>query len=135
MKMSCSLTTTSALVICVLNVVSAVAFELTILHTNDVHARFEQYTRRDGRCNRKDETGTAGCFGGLARRATLIKEIRNQTSNVLLLDAGDQYQGTPWFYYYKGSAACHFMNALRYDAMVGILKKALMSIARRVKFL
>lgn len=118
--MSCCLTTTVALIIGVLYLVSAVAFELTILHTNDVHARFEQYTLRDGRCHEADEASATGCFGGLARRATLIKAIRNQTSNVLLLDAGDQYQGTPWFYYYKGKAACHFMNALGYDAMVCI---------------
>lgn len=93
------------------------AFQLTILHTNDVHARFEQYTLRDGRCPSSSGGGGGNCYGGLARRATLVKRFRREANNVLLLDAGDQYQGTPWFYYYKGKAACHFMNDLHYDAM------------------
>lgn len=90
------------------------SFQLTILHTNDVHSRFEQYTLHDGRCPRDFD---GNCFGGLARRSTMIKRTRNESENVILLDAGDQYQGTPWFFYYKGKAACHFMNHLRYDAM------------------
>lgn len=104
-----------ALVTCSLDVVSS--FQLTILHTNDVHARFEQYTLRDGRCKSSDQEA-GSCFGGLARRATLVKRFRKTEQNVVLLDAGDQYQGTPWFYYYKGKAASHFMNMLEYDAMV-----------------
>ncbi|XP_074657976.1 5'-nucleotidase-like [Tubulanus polymorphus] len=48
---------------------------------------------------------------------TKIREIRNNYTNTLLLDAGDQYQGTLWFYIYKGQAAALFMNLLGYDAM------------------
>ncbi|XP_035534500.1 snake venom 5'-nucleotidase-like [Morone saxatilis] len=61
--------------------------------------------------------GGGGCFAGVARRATVINRIRSSQSNVLLLDAGDQFQGTVWFNYYKGAEAAHFMNKLRYDAM------------------
>uniref|UniRef100_A0A7N6AYM2 5'-nucleotidase n=1 Tax=Anabas testudineus TaxID=64144 RepID=A0A7N6AYM2_ANATE len=67
---------------------------------------------RSGKCG-----SNGSCFAGVARRATVIKKIRNSESNVLLLDAGDQFQGTVWFNYYKGAEAAHFMNKLRYDAM------------------
>ena len=111
------------------------AFELTILHTNDVHARFEAFTERGGICRAETaassstsagsggKNGGAGvrhCFGGVARRATMVKNLRRRYENVLLLDAGDQYQGTLWFSVHKGSAASYFMNLLKYDAMVGI---------------
>ncbi|KAJ7341710.1 hypothetical protein JRQ81_006522, partial [Phrynocephalus forsythii] len=87
------------------------AFELTILHTNDVHARVEETSRDAGKCARNE------CYGGVARRATKIQEIRATHRNVLLLDAGDQYQGTVWFTYFKGREVVRFMNLLRYDAM------------------
>ncbi|XP_054856548.1 5'-nucleotidase [Eublepharis macularius] len=87
------------------------AFELTILHTNDVHARVEQTSRDSGKCIGQD------CYGGVARRATMVKRIRASQPHVLLLDAGDQYQGTVWFSYFKGWEVVRFMNLLRYDAM------------------
>ena len=58
-------------------------------------------------------------MAGVARRYTKIEEIRNLERNVLLLDAGGQYQGTVWFNYYKGEEAAYFMNKLGYNAMVG----------------
>ncbi|XP_070810299.1 5'-nucleotidase isoform X2 [Pituophis catenifer annectens] len=91
--------------------VAAGSFELTILHTNDAHARVEQTSRDSGKCTGQD------CYGGVARRATKIREIRATHRNVLLLDAGDQYQGTIWFSYFKGREVVRFMNSLRYDAM------------------
>ena len=53
-------------------------------------------------------------------RSTKLKEIRARASNpnTLLLDGGDQFQGTFWFYVYKGMAAAQFMKKLGYDAMV-----------------
>ncbi|KAF4092161.1 hypothetical protein AMELA_G00017720 [Ameiurus melas] len=89
----------------------AADWELTLLHTNDVHARVEETNKDSGKCTK------GGCFAGVARRYTKIKEIRRSVQNVLLLDAGDQFQGTVWFNYYKGSEAAHFMNKLGYDAM------------------
>ncbi|XP_070589257.1 5'-nucleotidase [Erythrolamprus reginae] len=91
--------------------VAAGSFELTILHTNDVHARVEETSRDSGKC------ATQECYGGVARRATKVQEIRATHPHVLLLDAGDQYQGTIWFSYYKGREVVQFMNRLRYDAM------------------
>ncbi|KAG8582137.1 hypothetical protein GDO81_007938 [Engystomops pustulosus] len=87
-------------------------FQITILHTNDVHARVEQTNRDSGKCG-----NPADCYGGVARRLTKINEIRANHKNVLLLDGGDQFQGTIWFNYYKGREASSFMNHLRYDAM------------------
>uniref|UniRef100_A0AAY4CPE5 5'-nucleotidase n=1 Tax=Denticeps clupeoides TaxID=299321 RepID=A0AAY4CPE5_9TELE len=84
---------------------------LTLLHTNDVHARVEETGRDSGACTRGD------CYGGVARRFTKIREVRAADRNVLLLDAGDQFQGTVWFNFYKGAEAAHFMNRLGYDAM------------------
>lgn len=94
------------------------AFQLTILHTNDVHARVEQTSRDSGKCQTRSGGGPPDCYGGVARRYTKIREIRATHPNVLLLDAGDQYQGTVWFSYFKGREAARFMNFLGYDAMV-----------------
>ncbi|XP_029351664.1 5'-nucleotidase isoform X2 [Echeneis naucrates] len=88
------------------------AWDLVLLHTNDVHGRVEETAERQVKCGR-----SGSCFGGAARRSTVIQKIRESESNVLLLDAGDQFQGTVWFNYYSGAEAAHFMNKLGYDAM------------------
>ncbi|XP_015352493.1 5'-nucleotidase [Marmota marmota marmota] len=93
-------------------IAAAGAWELTILHTNDVHSRLEQTSKDSGKCR-----NASLCVGGVARLFTMVQQIRQTEPNVLLLDAGDQYQGTIWFTVYKGSEVAHFMNALRYDAM------------------
>ncbi|XP_036438259.1 5'-nucleotidase [Colossoma macropomum] len=97
------------LLLCVL--VCAADWELVLLHTNDVHARVEETNKDSGKCSKPP------CFAGVARRFTKVKELRSAEKNVLLLDAGDQFQGTVWFNYYKGAEAAHFMNKLGYDAM------------------
>uniref|UniRef100_UPI00398EA03E 5'-nucleotidase n=1 Tax=Pristiophorus japonicus TaxID=55135 RepID=UPI00398EA03E len=89
---------------------SSVPFQLSILHTNDVHGRVEETSKDSSQC-------MSDCYAGVARRWTQICRIRRSDTNVLLLDAGDQYQGTIWFSYYKGAEAAHFMQKLGYDAM------------------
>ena len=91
--------------------------ELTLLHTNDVHARIEQTDKYGGECS-ATKARDGECFGGVARRLTAIEEIRKKHSNVLLLDAGDQFQGTLWFNVFEGRAARIFMNKLGYNVMV-----------------
>jgi len=81
---------------------------LTILHTNDTHSHIKPFPETAGE-------QLAG-LGGYARRATLIKQIRQQQKHVLLLDAGDIFQGTPYFNYYKGELELELMSAMRYDA-------------------
>lgn len=88
-------------------------FELTLIHTNDNHARIEETSEDSGKCSARGP-----CFAGVARRFTKVSEIRRKEKNVLFLDAGDQFQGTVWFNYYKGAEAAHFMNKLGYNAMV-----------------
>ncbi|MDO8494504.1 MAG: bifunctional metallophosphatase/5'-nucleotidase [Deltaproteobacteria bacterium] len=91
-------------------------FSLTILHTNDVHARVLEFTASGSNCSAKDSK-EGKCFGGVARRATKINEIRAKKKNVLLLDGGDQFQGSLFYTQYKGKEAAVFMNLLGYDAM------------------
>ena len=80
---------------------------LTILHTNDVHSRIDPFPM-DGGKNQG--------MGGVAARASLIKKIRGEVSNILLLDAGDIFQGTPYFNLYKGEPEIKAMAAMGYDA-------------------
>ncbi|WP_118135741.1 bifunctional UDP-sugar hydrolase/5'-nucleotidase [Oceanicella sp. SM1341] len=91
-------------------------YRLTVLHTNDFHARFEPISKYDSGCSEEDNTAGA-CFGGSARLATAIAEQREATPNSLLVDGGDQFQGTLFYTYYKGKLAAEMMNRLGYDAM------------------
>ncbi|XP_012940670.1 snake venom 5'-nucleotidase [Aplysia californica] len=92
-------------------------FNLTILHTNDVHARIEQTNKYSSPCSDKDASANK-CFGGVARLSTVVKQKRAEYPyRTILLDAGDQFQGTLWFQVYKGLANARFMNLLQYDAM------------------
>ncbi len=81
---------------------------VTILHTNDVHSRIDPFPADGGRY--------AG-LGGAARRATLIRQIRAQNPHTLLVDAGDVFQGTPYFNLFRGRVDFEVMTALGYDAM------------------
>ncbi len=80
---------------------------LTILHTNDVHSHIEPFGPEEGR---------NANLGGVARRATLIEKIRQENPNTLLLDAGDIFQGTPYFNFYGGELEFKLMSKLKYDA-------------------
>jgi 5'-nucleotidase len=80
---------------------------ITILHTNDVHSRLEPFPM--------DGSRNAG-LGGVATRAAIINQIRLETDNVLLLDAGDIFQGTPYFNVYKGEPEIKAMSMMQYDA-------------------
>ncbi|MBX3255885.1 MAG: metallophosphatase [Chitinophagaceae bacterium] len=80
---------------------------LTILHTNDVHSRLEPFPMDAGK--------NAG-LGGVAARAGLIHSVREKEKNVLLLDAGDIFQGTPYFNLYKGEPEIKAMTKMGYDA-------------------
>ncbi|NDV02351.1 bifunctional metallophosphatase/5'-nucleotidase [Pseudoroseicyclus tamaricis] len=91
-------------------------FDLTVLHTNDFHARFEPISAFDSTCPAEDnEAGE--CFGGTARLVTAIADARERHENSILVDGGDQFQGSLFYTYYKGEMAAEFMNQLGYDAM------------------
>ena len=81
--------------------------QITILHTNDVHSHIDPFGPDDGRNANQ---------GGVARRAALIESIRLENPNTLLFDAGDIFQGTPYFNYYGGELEFKLMSMLKYDA-------------------
>jgi 5'-nucleotidase len=91
-------------------------YTVTILHTNDFHARFEPISKYDGPCSVEDNT-EGKCFGGSARLVSAIAEARGRTNNSILVDGGDQFQGTLFYTYYKGKLAAEMMNKLGYDGM------------------
>ena len=80
---------------------------ITILHTNDVHSHIDPFPDTDSRYAN---------MGGVARRATLVESIRKENPNTLLLDAGDIFQGTPYFNFYGGELEFKLMSMLKYDA-------------------
>jgi len=80
--------------------------KITILHTNDVHSHIDPFPA--------DHPKNPN-MGGVARRATLIDKIRSEEKNVLLLDAGDIFQGTPYFNYYGGELEFKLMSMMKYD--------------------
>jgi 5'-nucleotidase len=81
--------------------------KLTILHTNDTHSRLDPFPMDGGR--------NQG-LGGIAGRSSLIEQIRKEEEHVLLLDAGDIFQGTPYFNLYKGEPEIKAMTAMGYEA-------------------
>ncbi|WP_106745749.1 bifunctional metallophosphatase/5'-nucleotidase [Yoonia maritima] len=95
---------------------AAADYSLTILHTNDFHARFEPISKYDSGCSSEDNAA-GECFGGTARLVTAIADARARSNNSILVDGGDQFQGTLFYTYYKGAMAAEFMNKLGYDAM------------------
>ena len=91
-------------------------FTLTILHTNDFHSRFEPISKHDSSC--PEENNASGkCFGGSARLMSAIDAARSRAGHSILVDGGDQFQGTLFYTYYKGQFAAEMMNQMGYDAM------------------
>ncbi|WP_372975317.1 bifunctional UDP-sugar hydrolase/5'-nucleotidase [Muriicola sp.] len=80
---------------------------ITILHTNDVHSHLDPFP---------EDHAAFPDMGGIARRATLISQIREENPNTLLFDAGDIFQGTPYFNFYGGELEFRLMSMLKYDA-------------------
>ena len=98
---------TAALSVIPTNAFSATAElkQLTILHTNDMHSHIHPF-----------DNGRNKGIGGMAQRSTIIKQIRNEGNQVLLLDAGDIFQGTPYFNVYGGELEFKLMSEMEYDA-------------------
>jgi 5'-nucleotidase len=84
---------------------SAADTVITILHTNDTHSQIDPLPANDPNAGK----------GGIARRATLVKSVRKENPNTLLVDAGDVLQGTPYFNFYKGEVEYKAMSAVGYD--------------------
>lgn len=82
--------------------------KLVILHTNDTHSNIDPFPKNHAKFPDR---------GGVSRRAKFIEQIREQSENVLLLDAGDVFQGTPYFNKFKGVLEMKVMSEMGYDAM------------------
>ena len=93
-------------------------YSLTILHFNDWHSRIEPINKFDATCSAEDERKGA-CIGGAARLKTAIDEERKKFAgrNVILLDAGDNFQGSLFYTTYKGAVEAEFANLFKVDAM------------------
>ncbi len=81
--------------------------KVTILHTNDVHSHIDAFPQ---------DHSQFPSLGGLAKRASLVDQIRKENPNTLLFDAGDIFQGTPYFNFYGGELEFKLMSMLKYDA-------------------
>ncbi len=81
--------------------------KVTILHTNDVHSHIESFPNSHHKYPN---------IGGVAKRASLIENVRSENPNTLLFDAGDIFQGTPYFNYFGGEVEFKMMSKLGYDA-------------------
>ncbi|NEV93100.1 bifunctional metallophosphatase/5'-nucleotidase [Psychroflexus sp. YR1-1] len=86
---------------------SAFSKHLTILHTNDVHSHIDPFPANDSRYAN---------LGGVSRRYTYIQQVRSENPNTLVLDAGDAFQGTPYFNFYGGELEYKLMSKLGYHA-------------------
>jgi len=81
---------------------------ITILHTNDTHSQIDPLPANDGQYPG---------MGGVSRRATLVKRVRKENPNTLMIDAGDVFQGTPYFNFYKGEVEYRSMSLIGYDVV------------------
>ncbi|WP_036840717.1 bifunctional metallophosphatase/5'-nucleotidase, partial [Pleomorphomonas oryzae] len=93
-------------------------FQLTILHINDFHSRIEAINKYDSTCSAK-ETEANECFGGIARVKSAIdaKRAELKGGNLLVLDAGDEFQGSLYYSTFKSGPVAEFMNGIGFDAM------------------
>ncbi|MEM1361471.1 MAG: 5'-nucleotidase C-terminal domain-containing protein [Pseudomonadota bacterium] len=95
-------------------------YVLHVLHINDLHSRLAPVNKYNSTCSAEDDAA-GECFGGVARLATMIDQMRDDLEakgeNVIVLDAGDQFQGSLMYTTYKGAAAAEFMKEIGFDAM------------------
>jgi 5'-nucleotidase/UDP-sugar diphosphatase len=98
--------------------VSFADYTLTILHINDWHSRIESNNKFESTCSAEEE-GKGECIGGAARLVTVIAAERQKLAgqNVLLLNGGDNFQGSLFYTTYKGAAEAEFLNQMKFDAM------------------
>ena len=91
-----------------------------ILHINDLHSRIQPISRYDSTCSAEDDAA-GECFGGVARVATAINTLRDELTeageNVVVMDAGDQFQGSLMYTTFKGDVEAEMMMAIGFDVM------------------
>ncbi len=90
--------------------------ELVLLHTNDMHSRILGVDVQDNMCTLQSRDKES-CFGGFDRIFTVVNQERKKNESTIVVDAGDQFQGTLFHQLYRGRVSAMFMNQIRYDAM------------------
>ncbi|XP_037572417.1 protein 5NUC-like isoform X1 [Dermacentor silvarum] len=91
-------------------------FNMTILHTNDIHSRILESTKRGVQCNDR-QRNKSECYGGVARIANEVRKLKNLTQNPLFLNAGDFFQGTLWYSILKYNIVAAVMANMSYDTV------------------
>ncbi|ORX84794.1 Metallo-dependent phosphatase [Basidiobolus meristosporus CBS 931.73] len=89
---------------------------VTIVHTNDIHAHLDEFNKYGTDCT-PEQIENKLCMGGVARIKTVIDRLRKRYRDLYLFDAGDQFQGTLFYTFYKGNVTADIMNRLKYDLM------------------
>jgi 5'-nucleotidase len=88
-------------------------YNISFYHINDVHAHLDEFSSSGTDCTRPER----GCFGGYARVKTVLKETRPSHPDSLLLNVGDEFQGTMFFSFYGGEKIAEALNQIGFDAM------------------
>ncbi|KAK3370493.1 Metallo-dependent phosphatase-like protein [Podospora didyma] len=88
-------------------------YNISFYHINDVHAHLDQFSSSGTDCTRPER----GCFGGYSRVKTVLQDTRPQHKDSLLLNVGDEFQGTMFFTYYGGEKIAETLNEIGFDAM------------------
>lgn len=88
-------------------------YNISFYHINDVHAHLDEFSSSGTDCTKPER----GCYGGYARVKTVIDETRPEHPDSLLLNVGDEFQGTLFYTYYKGEKIADVLNELKFDAM------------------
>ncbi|XP_077555702.1 5'-nucleotidase-like [Haemaphysalis longicornis] len=88
--------------------------KLTILHTNDIHSHLEESNKYGGKCFDSGKNNTT-CVGGVARIVTKVKELREEYPDALFMNAGDFFQGTPYYTLLKQAVISTVMAAMGYN--------------------
>lgn len=91
-------------------------YELSIIHINDLHARYDDINDLAIKCKPEIET----CYGGYARNVATIKRLQSEAENSIFVNAGDNYFGTLYHDLFKWRVAVNMLNALKADAIVSI---------------
>lgn len=102
---------------------AAADLELVLLHTNDMHSRFDESDTYGNECH-EDDASLGKCYGGFARVAQVVREEKQKAHDngvsSLFVVAGDTFQGTPYYTFFQWKPVLDFINELRPDVMVGI---------------
>ncbi|KAH6889725.1 Metallo-dependent phosphatase-like protein [Thelonectria olida] len=88
-------------------------YNLSFFHVNDVHAHLDEFRSSGTDC----EDASKGCYGGYARIKHTVDQLREDHPENLWLNAGDEFQGTLFYSFYKGEKIAQVLNTLKFDAM------------------